>query len=635
MKMNSRLLLDSISIEDKGYFVLQDVGDDRLIEHPRIRRTIERYNSYFLDIDKFILKDSLSYVSLLELIDSLNRALNKIEAEPITLSPEVTLFIETNKYAINEHQIAGTTIKSFDERWNFELDTFREILDKEMSRPLLAKQIQASFYLATMKRAANFSVPGAGKTAMMYGAFAFLSSPQINKIDKILVICPLNAFEAWRSEFIEVFGNKRTLRLMNLRDARYGDFGRIRLDWGGSNIIVINYESLEPRVNILNELIDSKTMIVFDEVHRVKAVNGRRARAALKIGQNSQYHYVLTGTPIPNSYKDIYNFLHLLYGNEYETFFGWDVKELEQPNPISINEKLKPFFWRTNKDDLKVPKADEDNLIVVAPNNEQSSLVKTIYENESNILALYLRLLQASTNPALLTERINYYDLGFLEDEVELTQFTALNQEEKEQARLQAYQSLNVETIESTKFNQGIKLVLQLVAEDKKVIVWGMFVKTMQKIVNTLRGYGIKVHLIYGGTPKEDRVSLINEFRDGDVEVLVSNPNTLGEAISLHQSVHDAVYFEYNFNLTFMLQSRDRIHRLGLVSDQYTRYYYLMTEGDRSHEGFIDKRVYERLKEKEKIMLEAIDGEMLLPEVTDDFLSDVIKIVMPQKKNHS
>ncbi|MGR5874100.1 hypothetical protein ACT7DH_04165 [Bacillus pacificus] len=59
-------------------------------------------------------------------------------------------------------------------------------------------------------------------------------------------------------------------------------------------------------------------------------------------------------------------------------------------------------------------------------------------------------------------------------------------------------------------------------------------------------------------------MKLINDFRDGEVEVMISNPNTLGESISLHQTVHDAIYFEYNFNLTFMLQSRDRIHRLGI-----------------------------------------------------------------------
>lgn len=159
-----------------------------------------------------------------------------------------------------------------------------------------------------------------------------------------------------------------------------------------------------------------------------------------------------------------------------------------------------------------------------------------------------------------------------------------------------------------------------------------MFVKTMHKIKKTLKSRGILVNLIYGGTPRDDRVALIDEFRDGNIEVLVSNPNTLGESISLHQSVHDAVYFEFNFNLTFMLQSRDRIHRLGLPENQYTKYYYLMSDGNRANEGFIDIQVYKRLKEKEKIMLNAIDGELLLPEVTDSYLDDVKNIILKDTK---
>lgn len=165
-----------------------------------------------------------------------------------------------------------------------------------------------------------------------------------------------------------------------------------------------------------------------------------------------------------------------------------------------------------------------------------------------------------------------------------------------------------------------------------KVLVWGMFVGTMQKITDTLNGMGIKTTLVYGATPKQDREGMINKFRTGDFQVLVSNPNTLGESISLHQTVHDAVYFEYNFNLTFMLQSRDRINRLGLPANQYTRYYYLMTKGDVAHMGFIDNKVYKKLKDKEKVMLDAIDGQLLVPEYTDDYLQEVKDIVMGRYK---
>lgn len=563
MTMKSNPELITVVFGEKEFFQLQDTKEE-YFKQGRVRRILDRYQSYFDNYNELLINSNINYVSLQELIEKINKALSGVSTVSLVVSVEIQAYIQQNKYAINEQRIAGSTIKASDERWKSELITFGKILDEEITRPLKPEQLQASFYLATMKRAANFSVPGAGKTAMMYGAFAYLSSKKIRKIRRLLVVSPINAFEAWRTEYIEVFGEKRYLNYMNLKEVKYRNVGNVRVDWGKSDIIVINYEALEGKLTILNELIDEYTMIVCDEVHRVKGVGGRRATAALNLGPKSQYRYVLTGTPIPNSYKDIYNFLHLLYDKEYDSFFRWEVSDLENPEVEEINNRIQPFFWRTNKYDLKVPKADPDKLIVVKPSEKQKQLVQAIYENEGNILALYLRLLQASTNPALLLDKIEYRDLGLLDDEFDLTQVNALNDEEREIARIRAYQQLQVDIIPSAKFEKGIQLIMDLVGKGKKVIVWGMFVKTMQKIKQVLQQKGVSVNLVYGGTPKDERVKLINDFRDGEVEVMISNPNTLGESISLHQTVHDAIYFEYNFNLTFMLQSRDRIHRLGL-----------------------------------------------------------------------
>ncbi|MEQ7804771.1 DEAD/DEAH box helicase [Priestia aryabhattai] len=626
MTMKSNPELITIVYEKKTFFKFQDTIDE-YFQQGKVKRMLERYRSYFVNYDTLLIDGDINYVALQELIDKINKALFRIDAPPLIINDDIQMYIESNNYAIEEHRIAGITIKSFDDRWQDELNTFKEILDEEISRPLKLEQLQASFYLARMKKAANFSVPGAGKTAMTYGAFAYLSSDRVNQVRQLLVISPINAFEAWRTEYIEVFGGKRDLKFMNLRKSKYRDIGKLRMDWGKSNVVVINYEALEGKLAILNELIDEQTMIVFDEVHRIKGVTGRRAKAALNLGLKAQYHYVLTGTPIPNSYKDIYNFLHLLYDQEYDSFFGWEISDLENPNAEEINQRIQPFFWRTNKQDLQVPPAEPDILEVVQPTERQNSLVQAIYENEGNILALYLRLLQASTNPSLLLEKIEYQDLGLLPDEIDFSQFNALNDEEREMAKHRAYEQLDVGTILSAKFERGIHLIEELVSEGKKVIVWGMFVETMKKIKRVLKQKKIHANLVYGGTPKEQRVDLINDFRDGDVQVMISNPNTLGESISLHQTVHDAIYFEYNFNLTFMLQSRDRIHRLGLAANQYTRYHYLMTEGNRAHGGFIDQAVYKRLKEKEQIMLDAIDGELLVPEITDDYLEDVKNVI--------
>lgn len=617
MKMSSNVRL----ISDDGIFKFID-NEEAILTSRKLSRILSRYKTFFQDFESLTLIDDLTYIQLSELINKIN---DKVDGN-LEIDDEIRAFIESSRYAIEEQKIAGITIKEYDERWNKEIEYFKRILDQEITRPLKPQQIQASFYLATMKRAANFSVPGAGKTAMAYGAFAYLSSPQLNEVDKMLVISPLNAFEAWRAEYIEVFGSKRPLNFMNLKD--YSEPGDIRTNWGVADIIVINYEALSGwKLSVINGLIDEKTMIVFDEVHRIKNPVGKRAKNALDLGRQARYHFVLTGTPIPNSYKDIYNFLHLLYDNEYDSFFGWSINDLSEPDSNEINERMNPFFWRTTKNDLNVPIAEPDKHIITKPDPQQVDLAATIHEVETNVLGKYIRLLQASTNPALLTEKIDLKSMGFLFDELDYSIDGSINAEEQRKAKQRMYLDAGVESMVTPKFIQGIQLIEELTGQGKKVLVWGMFVGTMKKIYDELNQKGIKSHLIYGQTPKEDRVGLIDDFRSGDAQVLISNPATLGESISLHQTVHDAIYFEYNFNLTFMLQSRDRIHRLGLDTNQYTRYYYLMTEGSKAQGGYIDQLVYKRLKEKEEVMMNAIEGNMLLPEVTDDYLADVKQII--------
>lgn len=97
--------------------------------------------------------------------------------------------------------------------------------------------------------------------------------------------------------------------------------------------------------------------------------------------------------------------------------------------------------------------------------------------------------------------------------------------------------------------------------------------------------------------------------------MLITNPHTLAESVSLHTVCHDAIYYEYSYNLVHLLQSKDRIHRLGLPSEQYTQYYFLQNvfENNEGEPFSMDKNVYNRLKDKEQTMLNAIDNHELEP----------------------
>ena len=124
------------------------------------------------------------------------------------------------------------------------------------------------------------------------------------------------------------FGNKLNLLCTDIQEDVTDKKVKLKYNSEGKNLILINYESVPNLMNDISNLIDDRTLLVFDEVHRIKSVEGKRAIACLSLSKLATYKVVLTGTPIPNSYLDIYNMLHILYPDEYATFFDFKTNEL-------------------------------------------------------------------------------------------------------------------------------------------------------------------------------------------------------------------------------------------------------------------------------------------------------------------
>ena len=213
-----------------------------------------------------------------------------------------------------------------------------------MARPLREQQMWDSFFMCTMKRDVNFSVPGSGKTASVLGVFAYLKAKAL--VDKIVMIGPKNSFGSWKDEFTACFGDKQPLKLFDIHSGAYTTseqkIGAILFETGGKNLLLFNYEGIGSYRRELKSIIDNKTMVVMDEVHKVKKFSngemGMRAYDVYQVTENAAYTIALTGTPIPNSYLDIYNLLHFLYRDEYEDFFGFDEKQLKNPTDGDMDE---------------------------------------------------------------------------------------------------------------------------------------------------------------------------------------------------------------------------------------------------------------------------------------------------------
>lgn len=580
-------------------------------------------------LDKIILKDSLTYTQMKKIINILEK--NKIKNQyDLHIDDKLISYIDEKELHITKRENLGIAIKQKSSELEEEYNMFKEIVDYEMSRELREQQMRDSFYMYTMKKCSNFSVPGSGKTSSVLGVFAYLS--RIGKVNKLVMVGPKNSFKSWKDEFKICFQEKKKLELFNIQDYKNIREKKEALSYQvkDKNLLLFNYEGLNGILDELCKIIDNKTLLVFDEVHKIKAIGGKRAEDALKIAKLSNYTIALTGTPIPNSYLDLKNILEVLYKEEYQEQFGFDESLLKNPDEDDIkeiNRKIQPFFCRTTKGKLGVPEPNENIIIESHSSSLENKLFKIILSKfRKSQFAVMIRLLQLQSNPKLLLKRLddldfkNILDMTATEEKVDFIDYSSEIRDE----------ILKVKN--SQKFEECLKLIKNLQLENKKVIVWCIFRDSIQKLAKSLVDLGIEATTIYGDIEQNEREDRLERFKNGDIQVLLTNPHTLAESVSLHHTCHDAIYFEYSYNLVHLLQSKDRIHRLGLPEDQYTQYYFIQNNFTKSDDEFfnLDKKIYERLMEKEEIMMNAIENNVLEKVTTDRedvelILSDLLK----------
>ena len=611
------LLKDNCVILDynNGLELNIKVESRKIINSPMYKMKLKRYVNIKMSTgNKLVFKKEYTYPKFKRIIEILENT-SKINDYEFVVTNRLIKYISDKELYIRERANVGLSIKNQQEEVIQEFKAYKSIVDREMDRPLRDKQMWDSFYMYAMKKTSNFSVPGSGKTSSVLGVFSYLSHKGV--VDKIIMIGPKNSFSSWIDEFNICFKGKKELRVFNIQSYSSVEEKKraVLYNTGKQNLLLYNYESIHSILDEVSSIIDDKTLLVFDEVHKVKAIQGQRAEDALAISKKAYFIITMTGTPIPNSYIDIKNILNILYSDEYNDFFGFTDIQLKKPseNDIKeINTKLQPFFCRTTKEQLSVPVANKDIVLETVANAAENKLFSILcMKYAKNKLALIIRILQLESNPKMLLEAIesgyeDFSDILYTQGSVEDI----------------SYKNYSIEVIElinsiekTNKFNKCIEETYKLSSDKKSVIIWCIFIDSILNIKTELRKKGIRAECIFGNTENDKRTDILDRFKLKEIDVLITNPHTLGESISLHNICHDAIYFEYSYNLVHLLQSKDRIHRLGLPIDQYTQYYYLQnyysTNDDISFS--LDNKIYERLLEKERIMLDVIENNKIEP----------------------
>ena len=206
---------------------------------------------------------------------------------------------------------------------------------------LISHQIRGLNQGLAINNLAEFSVQGAGKTAIVLSAFSIWKNR--GEIDKLLVIGPLSCFVPWETEAERCFGGLfRTMRWSGALSQRT----RLVPEYGLIDIILCSYDTARHDVLMLRRLLkESRTLLVLDESHYIKNINiGARAIAVIQLAQYATKRMILTGTPAPHSLQDIWTQFKFLWPNGGRSLLGNAIEyqdylyNTKTPARISVND---------------------------------------------------------------------------------------------------------------------------------------------------------------------------------------------------------------------------------------------------------------------------------------------------------
>lgn len=502
-----------------------------------------------------------------------------------------------------------------------DFDNFRMFVADNIKRTLKIHQLKAAYHLYLLGNGANFSVPGSGKTTVVLTVYEKLRLE--GKVNTLFVVGPPSSFGPWKNEFFETLGRNPHHIIMaggnkNQRKNNYYVTSEHKAE-----LYLTSFQTLLSDKKEVNQFLKQKhvnTLFVVDEAHYIKQIKGNWAQAILHQAERTKYRCVLTGTPMPKSYTDIFNLFDFLWPNQNPIPSAEKTRikvNEERGNTLIVknilDEYIGPLFYRVRKTDLKL----KPQNFLVPYSIEMSEYERIIYDAIFKRIKDYskkeyfkniefinkigrgriMRLRQAVSYPKLLNTAIEDYDERLLEDLTDL------------KSVIRKYDSIEV----PSKITYLISLVKLLKKKKEKVVIWSNFIETIKLIEKHLKQEGLNCKKIYGNTPiegtnlkeEETREKIRDEFVDlaSGLDILIANPAACAESISLHKTCHHAVYYDLTYNCAQYLQSLDRIHRVGGSETYEANYHFLQ------YKNTIDVDIKKNIDTKTKKMFDVVEED--------------------------
>ncbi|MBA3833488.1 MAG: SNF2 helicase associated domain-containing protein [Chthoniobacterales bacterium] len=374
---------------------------------------------------------------------------------------------------------------------------------------------------------------GLGKTVQ---TLAFLQLRRGN--GAALIICPTSLLANWEREagrftpalrLLVIDGSERSQKIASLP---------------GFDLGLTSYGLLRRDAELYAQLtFDS---IVLDEAQHIKNPDTQNAQAAFHL--RSRQRFVLTGTPMENSVRDLWSLMNFVapdyLGSRSEFRERYEKPLTNGPEPIlqrRLARRLRPFLLRRRKSDV----------------------AKELPAKIEQIVPCDLGTVQRATYDALLREIQQGISAGGPNDgATRMKMLTGLLRLRQVCCDLRLLGlSPNEEGGPSAKLDLLDELLEEIIDGGHRVLLFSQFVKMLDLIRERLAARGT-AHCYLAGLTKNRQTEVDRFQNDASIPVFLISLKAGGVGLNL-SAADTVIHFDPWWNAAVEAQATDRAHRIG------------------------------------------------------------------------
>ena len=409
---------------------------------------------------------------------------------------------------------------------------------------------------------------GLGKTIQALAMMQALPGPH-------LVVCPSSLVWNWNREAAAFCPNLRVLAIEG--SARSEQFSKIP----EHDLVITSYALLRRDAEHYKPFVFSTTIL--DEAQHIKNPGSQNARAACAI--RSKARFILTGTPLENSIRDLWSLFEFLMPGYLGTRKDFQDR---YEKPLAVGEsggiwprllrRVRPWMLRRTKSEiLKELPPKIEQVVQVELNSEQKAAytqlqiaaraeVDAMRESggaaRMKVLTALLRLRQACCDLRLLNRETN---------------------------------------APSAKIDALLELLGEAVDGGHRTLVFSQFTSMLDLIAPSLDEAGISWCRLDGST--KDRGAVVERFQsDPSISVFLISLKAGGVGLNL-TGADTVIHFDPWWNPAVEAQATDRAHRIGQQN--------VVTSIKLIARDTVEERVLEMQAKKKILSMELLDPEFI------------------------